>query len=1320
MFSMSHPPSDPLSQLAPTVVLEINRACDRFEAAWRQGHRQKIEDLLVGVEGEARTALARELIVLELACRRGQGERPRPEEYERRFPADASWVEAAFRGEGAKTTRGPRRSLKPRHGATNIGENLLFGILALQNNFIDRTALLAAFNTWVTDKSRPLGSILLEQGALDGECHDLLNALVRRHIKNHDDDPEQSLAALSSVDGAVDALRAIADPDVEASLSFVPSTRRDDPDETVLHSSPPSPGVRYQRVRYHAKGGLGEVYVARDTELNREVALKEIQPVYADEPSSRTRFVVEAEITGGLEHPGIVPVYGLGHYDNGRPFYAMRFIKGDSLKDAIDEFHNAEIPGRDPGERILSLQKLLRRFLDVCDAIDYAHSRGILHRDLKPNNVMVGKYGETLVVDWGLAKSVGRSEGDERIEVTLRPSSASGSAETLPGSVIGTPGYMSPEQAAGRLDLLGPVSDVYSLGATLYALLTGKAPFSARDINLTLQQVQHGEFPRPRQVAGWLDPALEAVCLKAMALQPDDRYRSPRALASDIERWIADEPVSVRREPFPERARRWVKRNRTMVAGLAAALVASVVGLSALAAQQSWANQKLKEANTATTKAKNQAEVALAETREAKKATDAALANTREAKKATEEALGQSEAVSKFLFASFRSPDPSLDGEKIRVAEVLDRAVDSLDKEFTGAEATRGAMLNALGETYLGLGLYEKAVATHAKARAVREAANGPDHLNTLQSRNNLARAYVAAGRTSDAIRMHEETLKQFESKLGPDHPDTLNSRNNLAAAYTRAGRANDAIRLHEETLKRRESILGPDHPDTLISRNNLAEAYNHAGRANDAIRMHEETLKQFESKLSPDHPNTHHSRNNLANTYSAAGRTSEAIRMNEETLKRRESILGPDHPDTLNSRNNLASTYFTAGRTSDAIRIFEETLKLSESKLGPDHPNTLSCMSNLAVAYNRAGRANDAIRLHEETLKRRESILGPDHPNTLISRNCLASTYFTAGRTSDAIRIFEETLKLSESKLGPDHPDTLISRNNLAVAYSDTGRTDEAIRIHEETLKLCESKLGPNHPSTLTSRNNLTEAYLSVGRTSDAIRIIEEMLRLSESRLSPDHPDTLTSMNNLTNTYRVAGRTSNAIRVIEKMLKLSESKLGPDHPDTLIIRNNVANAYESIDRWTEAEPLRRDTLAHRRKTEKPESPLLAFDLAGLGHNLLNQSNWSEAESALRECLEIRGKVVPDDWSRFNAMNMLGGALLGQGKYAEAEPLVVPGYEGMKAREAKIPPQGKPSLTQAAERVVRLYEAWGKPEEADAWKGRLGLADLPSDVFARP
>ncbi len=271
------------------------------------------------------------------------------------------------------------------------------------------------------------------------------------------------------------------------------------------------------------------MYVALDSELNREVALKQILEQIADDPVSRERFLLEAEVTGALEHPGIVPVYALGNDDRGRPFYAMRFVRGDSLKEAIERFHAPDRPRKDRGNRSLELRQLLRRFLDVCNAIEYAHSRGVLHRDIKPGNIIVGKHGETLVIDWGLAKPVGRREQrSESAEVTLRPFSSSRSADTQMGSALGTPAYMSPEQARGELDEMGPTTDVYSLGATLSFLLTGKPPFEGNDALEVLRKVQRGEFVAPRTLRQDHSPGTRRHHLEGDGLAPSDRYPSAR------------------------------------------------------------------------------------------------------------------------------------------------------------------------------------------------------------------------------------------------------------------------------------------------------------------------------------------------------------------------------------------------------------------------------------------------------------------------------------------------------------------------------------------------------------------------------------------------------------------------------------------------------------------------------------------------------------------------------------------------------------------------------------------------------------------------
>ncbi len=891
--------------------------------------------------------------------------------------------------------------------------------------------------------------------------------------------------AVSEQDPEWNGLSRLPAPDFQSTLSQATDSRQEDDQEDDLASlfgtGSATPGAdRFQILRRHARGGHGEVFVALDTELNREVALKTIQAPYADDPRFRSRFLFEAEVTGSLQHPGIVPVYGLGRSDLGRPYYAMRFIEGklegSSLRDAIRRFHDAEKnPGRDPGTSAIEFRELLGRFIDVCDAIAYAHSRGVIHRDLKPGNIMLGPYGETLVVDWGLAKALGRTDPESPPEKHKPVSSATGDAgQTEPGSVLGTPAYMSPEQARGDVGALCPRSDVYSLGATLYALLTGQPPYHAERAGAVLAAVQKGGFVPPRKLRPAIDRALVAVCLKAMALLPVDRYDSARALAGDLRLWTAGEPVSAWREPVPRRARRWARRHRTAMTaaaiGVLVALAASVI--IALLQAQATSRERLLGANE------------------------------RAAKVLAQARLGQVEKANDLLGSIFKELDPRVeddDGKLLRAVlrDRLSQAAASPEVEAIGDPLTVAKMQHILGSSLTGLG----------------NAALGI----TLLTRSDQTRT----------------------ARLGPDHPDTLTTRNNLAVAYLTVGRASKAIPLFEATLKARESKLGPEDPDTL------------------------------------------HSRDNLASAYYSAGRTSDAIKIDEETLKTRESKLGPDNADTLANRNNLAANYHAAGRYDEASALLEATLATQESKLGPNH-------------------------IH-----------------TLITRNNLAESYRDAGRTALAIKTNEATLRGYESKLGPDHPDTLDSRNNVADCYRDAGRIAEAIKLHEQNLKQLESKVGPDHPYTLSSRSGLAADFAAAGRTAEAIALFEQTL---------------------------SARRSN---------------VGADHPNTLIALDDLAGAY----------------LIARR--------------------------WNDAEKTARECLAMRQKKQPDNWRLFHTGSQLGAALAGEKQFAEAEPNLLEGYEGLKEREAKMPAQGKRALAAAAARIVPFYEAWGKKEKADEWRKKL-------------
>ena len=386
-------------------------------------------------------------------------------------------------------------------------------------------------------------------------------------------------------------------PDMTFDLPTADASRQTEPGPT----EPSTDGAtRYRILRQHARGGLGVVYAAHDSELNRRVALKEIRDERAHDGASRQRFELEAVITGGLEHPGIVPIYGFGRHADGRPFYVMRFIEGASLKEAVDVFHAADRSRRDPAERASSLRHLLRRFLDVCHAIDYAHSKGVLHRDLKPGNVMLGPFGETLVVDWGLAKVTESSEAgtsDKLREAVSTSASGAAGTPTLTANAVGTPAYMSPEQAAGRHDLVGAASDIYSLGGMLYYVLTGKNPVERSETPGSSEAMPglRRAIPRPRQVNARVPASLEAICLKAMNIDPAERYPSAGALAKDVENWIDDLPVSACRESIVTKVRRWLSCHRSFAGAGAAAMLAAVVFLGILAADTNSPNKALQK-----------------------------------------------------------------------------------------------------------------------------------------------------------------------------------------------------------------------------------------------------------------------------------------------------------------------------------------------------------------------------------------------------------------------------------------------------------------------------------------------------------------------------------------------------------------------------------------------------------------------------------------------------------------------------------------------------------------------------------------------------
>jgi len=924
-------------------------------------------------------------------------------------------------------------------------EEQLFGAIALQLDFVDAGQLRTAMQS---KRVTELDTLLIEQGAMQPRDCEIVQQAVKRHIERHESNTQNSLQspAIKST------LSMLVDPALTLQQNGPLDEARTAPGAGQQTSASPT---RYSKISAHAQGGLGQVFVARDTEIGREVALKEIKAGIAHSEELRSRFVLEAEVTGKLEHPGVVPIYGLGAYTDGRPFYAMRFIRGMSLRTAIEQLHEKDdikqqATALDPGAGAISpsqtagdknswksatgrtvaggfnqpaLRRLLSRFVAVCNAIDYAHSKGVLHRDIKPDNIMLGEYGETLVVDWGLAKVLGETR-DDAVFTTQAPDA--GDSQTRAGAIVGTPAYMSPEQASRNNALVSRSSDIYSLGATLYAMLVGHSPLMGSTVDEVLDRVAKGSIPAVRELNRPAPAALEAICLKAMAKDPAARYASCRELAEDIEAYLAGEKVSAWKEPLSVRAGRWVRKNRTWA-------TSAVVGISVLTLASLVGMVLLGNAYSAEKKARELA---------AQRADDLKTANGKEA-------------------AARALADKRLILGRQAVDQYLVSVTDDPGLTSAGFEPLRKRLLDGAGEFY--------AVFLHD------DSDNPAMQFEQAWANLKMAEIDQSTGKLSEASQRFGAAAQAFE-KLLKQQPDNNNIRQALGIALQGQAvvlEATGRIVEAEATLKRSTPLfksLTAEPAFAAKAERSLADNINIAGNWSFYREQFKKAATAFAAEAVIRRRIVDNSKQpsaedlvRLASVFSNTGhlameenRYADAMAQYEqgEAIYRDVVQRFPEHVEASSYRKRLAESLRENADSRQALGKFDDSLALYEKsasqlrQLVARHPAISEYQQDLAMVLNNAGALHVRLGDNQQGKKSYDAAIQGmnrvilQRPQSVRDRKILAgylvnaaSLYMTMQLPAEANAALQQAAALYR-ELSEAEPKTDAHRSRLAAVH--------------------------------------------------------------------------------------------------------------------------------------------------------------------------------------------------------------------------------------------------------------------------------------------